>query len=63
MKLSSLKKGLLLLSVVLAIFLSGCASFGRGVAEAVLKKDSEDTRVCKVRGKPFVGIAPSLLKR
>lgn len=63
MKLSTLKKSVLPLSVVLAIFLSGCASFGRGVAEAVLKKDSEDTRVCKVSGKPFVGIAPSLLKQ
>lgn len=59
--LSTLKTGLLLL--FLAILLSGCASFGKGVAEAVLEKSSaEDTRVCQVRGKPFQGIAPGLAK-
>ena len=59
MTLSTLKNSLLL--GLLAILFSGCASFGRGVAEAVLEKAStEDTRVCQVKGKPFVGIAPSL---
>jgi hypothetical protein len=43
--------------------LSGCASFGKGVAEAVLEKsDSVDARVCQARGKPFAGIAPGLAK-
>ncbi len=63
-KLSTLKKGLLPLSLVLSVGLSGCASFGKGIAEAVLEKnDGEDTRVCQVRGKPFAGIAPSLAKK
>jgi hypothetical protein len=52
-----------LLPVSLSIVLSGCASFGKGVAEAVLEKsDTEDTRVCQVRGKAFAGIAPGLTK-
>ena len=52
-----------LLAVSLSILLSGCASFGKGVAEAVMEKsDTEDTRVCQVRGKPFAGIAPGLAK-
>jgi len=47
----------------LPVVLSGCASFGKGVAEAVLEKsDAVDTRVCQVRGKPFEGIAPGLAK-
>ena len=61
MNLSALKNGLLPLS--LAIVLSGCASFGKGVAEAMLEKsDAVDTRVCEVRGQPFAGIAPGLAK-
>lgn len=61
--LSALKDGLL--PVSLAILLSGCASFGKGIAEAVLEKSNaaEDTRVCQVRGKPFTGIAHGLAKR
>jgi len=52
-----------LLPISLSIVLSGCASFGKGVAEAVLEKsDAEDTRVCQVRGKSFAGIAPGLAK-
>lgn len=63
-KLSNLTKGLLPLSLAISVVLSGCASFGKGVAEAVLEKtDGEDTRVCQVRGKPFAGIAPSLAKK
>jgi hypothetical protein len=52
-----------LLLACLPIVLSGCASFGKGVAEAVLEKsDTEDTRVCQVWGKSFAGIAPGLAK-
>ena len=52
-----------LLPVFLSIVLSGCASFGKGVAEAVLEKsNNEDTRVCQVRGKSFDGIAPGLAR-
>ena len=59
MTLSTVKNSLLL--GLLAILLSGCASFGKGVAEAFLEKsNAEDTRVCQVKGKPFEGIAPSL---
>ena len=55
------KRMLMPLSLALSVVLSGCASFGKGVAEAVIQKaDSVDTRVCHVRGKPFVGIASSL---
>lgn len=61
MILSTIKKSLLLVS--LAVFLSGCASFGKGVAEAFLEKsEAVDTRVCQVRGKSFEGIAPGLEK-
>ncbi len=59
MTLSTIKKSLLLVS--LSVFLSGCASFGKGVAEAFLEKsDAEDTRACQIRGKSFEGIAPGL---
>ena len=58
LNLSTIKKCILLIS--LSIFLlSGCASFGKGVAEAVMEKaDTEDTRGCQVRGNSFEGIAP-----
>ena len=60
-KLSAIKNCLLPIS--LAVVLSGCASFGRGVAEAVMEKtNTEDTRVCQVRGDAFEGIAPGLAK-
>ncbi|MDO8938831.1 MAG: hypothetical protein Q7U98_06705 [Methylicorpusculum sp.] len=43
------------------ISISGCASFGKGIAEAVLEKSNEqDTRVCQVKGKAFDGIEPGL---
>ena len=61
MNLSTIKN--CLLPVFLSVVLSGCASFGKGVAEAVLEKsNAEDTRVCQVRGKSFAGIAPGLAK-
>ncbi|MGJ0485726.1 MAG: hypothetical protein ACR65R_14535 [Methylomicrobium sp.] len=50
-----------LLSV--AIYLSGCSSIGKGVAEALLEKtESEDTRMCQIWGSPFPGISASLDK-
>jgi len=59
--LSRIKKRFFLVS--LAILLSGCASFGKGIAEAVLEKsDTEDARVCRVLGKPFSGITAGLAK-
>ncbi len=48
----------------IAIFLSGCASISKGVTQALLEKaESEDTRICQVEGKPFVGIEPGLGKK
>lgn len=46
------------LIVLTAIFyLSGCSSFGRGVAEAILDKDEKiDTRKCEIKGDKFRGI-------
>ena len=59
MRLSALKSPLFI--ICLALHLSGCASFGKGVAEAVLEKtNTEDSRVCQVRGKPIQGISPDL---
>ena len=62
MNLSTIKKCLLPIS--LSIFLlSGCASIGRGMTEAFMGRfNSEDTRVCQVRGQSFAGIAPGLAK-
>ncbi len=41
--------------------LNGCASFGRGIAEAYLdKQQSTDTRLCEIWGKPFKGLTPFL---
>jgi hypothetical protein len=49
--------------IVLAVFsLSGCASLGKGMVEALLEKqDTVDIRQCEIWGKPFSGIAPKLL--
>jgi hypothetical protein len=62
LNLSTIKKCILLIS--LSIFLlSGCASIGRGMTEAFMGRfNSEDTRVCQVRGQSFAGIAPGLAK-
>ena len=35
-----------------------CASFGKGMMQAILEHDKEDTRLCQIRGKPFQGIFP-----
>ena len=41
--------------------ISGCASFGKGVAEAFLEsRNQEDLRACEVYGRSFQGIAPDL---
>ena len=43
------------------VLLNGCASFGRGVTEALLEKqESEDTRICEITGQKFYGIKPQL---
>ena len=53
----------LYLFLFLTFFLSGCASISKGVTQALLEKaESEDTRICKVRGKAFPGIEPGLIK-
>ena len=43
--------------------LAGCASFGRGVTEALLgtqQNEAKDTRFCTIDGEAFSGIAPVL---
>ncbi len=54
--------------VVLAVslLLVGCASFAKGVTEAILERtsgESEDTRMCEVEGVPFEGIEPYLARQ
>ncbi|MFA6164015.1 MAG: hypothetical protein WC685_11370 [Methylobacter sp.] len=47
--------------LILAGELSGCASLGKGIAEAFLEKQqSTDTRLCEIWGKPFPGLSPFL---
>ncbi|MGR9013729.1 MAG: hypothetical protein ACU83U_08805 [Gammaproteobacteria bacterium] len=49
------------LLIITTAQLSGCASLGRGMAEAFLEKQqSVDTRICKIWGKSFNGLAPFL---
>jgi hypothetical protein len=49
------------LLLIIAMLLSGCASLGKGMAEAFLEKQqSADTRVCELWGKPFKGLSPFL---
>ncbi len=53
-----LSHSIILTSIIL---LSGCSSIGRGMVEAVLdKKEEEDTRICQIRGEPFLGLAPQV---
>jgi len=55
MKLSHLK----FLIPLLAVLLSGCTSFGKGVAEAFFEKEkAQDTRACQIRGEAFSGLEP-----
>ncbi|MCI0653982.1 MAG: hypothetical protein L0Y39_05835 [Methylococcaceae bacterium] len=52
-----------LILLALTLGLSGCASFGEGIATAFLEKqESEDLRLCQIIGKSFEGIAPTLKK-
>ncbi|MDD1624197.1 MAG: hypothetical protein LUO94_05475 [Methylococcaceae bacterium] len=63
-KLFTVKAGWLLSSLSIAMLLSGCASIGKGAAEAVLEKsEKDDTRLCQVWGKPFAGIEADLAKK
>ena len=56
--------GLLLSLLAIALLLSGCASIGKGAAEAVLEKtENEDTRQCQVWGEPFTGIEADLVNK
>ncbi len=51
-------RAVILLSLLV---LGGCASFGKGIAEAVMDNQARnDTRLCEVRGAPFSGIEPYL---
>src|SRR5664280_918216 len=53
-----------LLSLAIAMLLSGCASIGKGAAEAVLEKtENEDTRQCQVWGEAFPGIEADLVNK
>ena len=62
-KFCTVKSGWLLSSLATALLLSGCASIGKGAAEAVLEKsEREDTRQCQVWGEPFPGIKADLDK-
>ncbi|WP_027150331.1 hypothetical protein [Methylobacter tundripaludum] len=47
--------------LIIAAQLSGCASLGKGMAEAFLEKQqSTDTRLCEIWGKSFKGLSPFL---
>ena len=50
------------MSLVAIAMLSGCASFSRGVTEAVLDSwnRKEDTRACYIRGRPIEGLQAAL---
>ena len=57
--MKNIKRNLGLFTCVL--LLSGCASLGKGITEAILEKqDSEDTRLCQVTGEKFTGLKPQL---
>lgn len=52
------------LLLIIASLLSGCASLGKGMAEAFLEKQqTADTRVCELWGKPFKGLLPFLYNK
>lgn len=56
-----------LLSITFLLFflitgLTGCAGFGKGVTEAILEQQqTEDTRLCEIKGKGFGGLKPHLI--
>lgn len=50
-----------ILVVTSMVLLSGCASLGKGITEAILEKqDSEDIRSCQIIGDQFGGLKPQL---
>jgi len=51
-----------IISIILMMpAINGCASLGKGFAEAVMEKqESVDTRICEIWGKPFQGLSPFL---
>ena len=53
----------LIFVAALFLVLTGCASFGKGIAEAVLEsQEKEGTKICEIIGKSFGGIEPSFAK-
>ena len=57
--MSTLKNHILI--VVGFIMLTGCSSFGYGVAEAIMDHNQQnDTRICEVTGRTFSGLEPLL---
>lgn len=40
--------------------LTGCSSVARGVTEAILEREKEDTRMCEIAGPPFNGVKDSI---
>ena len=53
----------LIFVVTLSLVLTGCTSFGKGIAEAFLEsQEEEDTKICEIIGKSFGGIEPSFAK-
>jgi len=46
---------------IVSILISGCASFGKGITEAILEKqETKDDRICEVWGEGFNGLEPYL---
>jgi hypothetical protein len=67
-KFFTIKTGLLLSSLSIALLLAGCSSLGEGIGkgfgEALLEKtENEDNRQCQVWGKPFKGIESYLANK
>ncbi|MGR9073498.1 MAG: hypothetical protein ACU833_10585 [Gammaproteobacteria bacterium] len=63
-KYIGLNYSLFFLCASVAFLLSGCAGLGKGVAEAILdKSEAEDSRICQIWGKPFIGIEAGLTKK
>lgn len=55
-----MKKFLILAAL---FYLSGCSSFGKGVAEAIMEKNEKaDTRQCEIQGTKFTGIEDAFQK-
>ncbi|MCK5667177.1 MAG: hypothetical protein KAI17_27010, partial [Thiotrichaceae bacterium] len=51
------------LCLLISLLISGCASFGKGITEALLERTKEkDVRICQVTGKAFYGVQKALNK-